>query len=91
MTDNKALSDSSKFEFGNRFAPLLGFGVKFAPLRSRWTWRADLTNRFYSVKYPDSFRDSTPGVPRIVPVNTKSSWTRNTMLTIGLVREFGRR
>lgn len=91
VTDNKALSDSSKFEFGNRFAPLLGFGVKFAPLRSRWTWRADLTNRFYSVKYPDSFRDSTPGVPRIVPVNTKSSWTRNTMLTIGLVREFGRR
>lgn len=91
VTDNKSITDSSKFEFGNRFAPVLGFGLKYAPLRSRWTLRADLTNRFYSVKYPQSFRDSTPGIPRIVATNIKSSWTRNTMLTLGLVREIGRR
>ena len=91
VTDNKSITDSSKFDFGNRFAPVLGFGLKYAPLRSRWTLRADLTNRFYSVKYPQSFRDSTPGIPRIVATNIKSSWTRNTMLTLGLVREIGRR
>jgi hypothetical protein len=91
VTDNKLQTDSSKFNFGNKFAPLLGFGVKYAPLSSRWTLRADITNRFYNVKYPQSFRDTTPGVPRIVPVNVKGSWTRNTTLTLGLVREFGRR
>ncbi|MBC7844198.1 MAG: hypothetical protein H7099_17945 [Gemmatimonadaceae bacterium] len=91
VTDNKAVTDSSQFKFGTRFAPLFGLGIKFAPLRSRWTVRADFTNRFYSVSYPQTFRDSTPNVPRILTGNTKSSWTRNTMLTLGLVREFGRR
>ncbi|MDZ7632433.1 MAG: hypothetical protein U5K74_14065 [Gemmatimonadaceae bacterium] len=91
VTDNKAVTDSSQFKFGNRFAPVVGLGVKYAPLRSRWTVRADLTNRFYSVPYPATFRDSTPGAPRIVGTNVNSSWTRNTMLTLGLVREIGRR
>ena len=91
VTDNKAVTDSSKFEFGTKFSPLLGFGLKYAPQRSRWTVRADMTNRFYNVKYPQTFRDSTPNVPRVVGPNVKGSWTRNTMLTIGLVREIGRR
>ncbi len=91
VTDNKSATDSSRFDFGNRFAPLLGLGVKYSPVKSRWTIRADLTNRFYSVSYPQTFRDSTPGVPTIVGANVKSSWTRNTMLTLGLVREIGRR
>ncbi len=91
VTDNKSVTDSSKFVFGNRFAPVIGFGVKYAPVRSRWTVRADLTNRFYSVPFPSTFRDSTPGVPRIVPLGTNKSWTRNSMLTLGLVREIGRR
>jgi hypothetical protein len=91
VTDNEAVTDSSQFKFGTRFAPVVGLGVKYAPLRSRWTVRADLTNRFYSVPYPQTFRDSTPGVPRVVGSNVNSKWTRNTMLTLGLVREIGRR
>ena len=91
VTDNKLITDSSRFDFGNRFAPVLGLGVKYAPVASRWTVRADLTNRFYGVPYPQTFRDSTPGIPRLVGPNVKSSWTRNTMLTLGLVREIGRR
>ena len=90
-TDNQAFSDSSRFEFGNRFSPVAGFGLKYAPVRSRWTVRADLTNHLYSVPYPDTFRDSTPGIPRIVELNKKNAWTRNTMLTVGVVRGFGRR
>jgi len=91
VTDNKDVSDSSRFRFGTRFSPMFGLGLKYAPRRSRWTVRADMTNHFYSVPYPQSFRDSTPNVPRVAGVNTKNSWTRNTMLTLGLVREFGRR
>ncbi len=91
VTDNKAVTDSSQFKFGTRFAPVIGLGVKYAPLRSRWTLRADLTNRLYSVPYPQTFRDSTPGVPRVVAGNVNSKWTRNSMLTLGIVREIGRR
>lgn len=91
LATGSGVTDSSRFEFGTRFAPLVSFGVKYAPLRSRWTVRADLSNRFYSVRYPQTFRDSTPNVPVIVGAGTQSSWTRNTMLTLGLVREIGRR
>ena len=91
VTDNKAVSDSSQFKFGNRFSPVIGFGLKYAPERSRWTMRADITNRLYSVPYPQTFRDTTPNVPRIVSTNTQNSWTRTTHFTLGLVREFGRR
>ena len=91
VTDNKAITDSSKFQFGNKFSPLIGFGLKYAPQQSRWTVRADITNRFYNVSYPKTFRDSTPNIPVIVAANVKGSWTRNTMITIGLVREIGRR
>lgn len=90
-TDNKSFSDSSRFEFGNRFSPMVGLGMKYAPLRSRWTVRADISTHFYSVPYPDTFRDSTPGIPRIVEFGKKNAWTRNTMLTVGVVRGFGRR
>lgn len=86
-----SVTDSSNFVFGSRFSPSGGLGIKFAPVRSRWTVRADITNRFYSVPFPQSFRDSTPGIPRIVGVNSKNDWVRNTMMTLGLVREFGRR
>ncbi len=89
VTDNKTVTDSSQFKFGNRFSPVLGLGLKYAPQQSRWTVRADITNRFYSVPYPQTFRDSTPGVPRIT--TSRSSWTRNTLITLGLVRGFGRR
>lgn len=88
---NGSATDSSNFVFGSRFAPSLGIGIKFAPVTSRWTLRADITNRFYSVRFPQSFRDSTPNIPRIVGPNSRSDWVRNTMMTLGLVREFGRR
>jgi hypothetical protein len=86
-----SVTDSSNFKFGTRFAPSGGLSLKFAPERSRWTVRADLTTRMYSVPFPQSFRDTTPGVPRIVGVNSKNDWVLNTMLTLGLVREIGRR
>ncbi len=86
-----SVTDSSNFKFGTRFAPSGGLNLRYAPARSRWTVRADLTSRLYSVPFPQSFRDSTPGIPRIVGVNSKNDWVMNTMLTLGLVREIGRR
>jgi hypothetical protein len=91
LLTSRSVADSSRFRLGSRFTLLGGLGLEYAPVRSRWTVRADLTNRFYSVPYPVTFTDSTPGVPRIVPLGTTKDWTRNSMLTIGLVRGFGRR
>lgn len=91
LVNGGGITDSSGFKFSNKFAPNVGFGVKYARDRSRWTLRADVTNRIYNVKYPESFRDTTLGVPRIVAPGTNGGWTRNTMVTLGLVREIGRR
>ena len=91
VAGSSSVTDSSNFKFGNRFAPTGGLSLRYAPVRSRWTVRADLTSRMYSVPFPQSFRDSTPGIPRIVGVNSKNDWVINTMLTLGLVREIGRR
>ena len=89
VTDNKGVTDSSQFSFGTRFAPVFGLGWKFQPERSRWTVRADFTNHFYNVPYPQAFRDSTSGVPRIT--TSKNDWVRTTLFSIGIVRQFGRR
>lgn len=89
MTNNAGITDSSQFSFGTRFSPVLGLGLKYAPQRSRWTMRADLVNHFYSVPYPQTFRDSTVGVPRIT--TSKNDWVRNTRLMVGITRMFGRR
>jgi hypothetical protein len=91
VTDNRAVTDSSLFKFGNRFNIQFGLGMKYAPQRSRWTVRGDITNRFYSVPYPATFRTAPTGVATIVGPNVNGKWTRNTMLTVGIVREIGRR
>lgn len=89
VTNNAGITDSSNFSFGTRFSPVLGLGLKYAPQRSRWTVRADMVNHFYNVPYPQSFRDTTVGVPRIT--TDKGNWVRNTRLMVGITRMFGRR
>jgi hypothetical protein len=90
-TDNKGVVDSSQFSFGNRFTVGVNFGLKYAPQRARWSMRADMMNRFYSVRFPSTFRSAPTGVDPIVGANVTSDWTRNTVFTLGLVREIGRR
>lgn len=90
--DPRGVSDSSKFSFGSRISPSFGLGLRYAPVNARWTVRGDIISHFYGVKYPQTFRDSSvAGVPRIVPINVNSSWTRNTAFTLGITRGFGRR
>ena len=90
--DFKNASDSSQFRFGNRFALQFGGGVKWHA-HGRWTVRADLLNYFYSVSYPGTFRILAPvdGEQPILPITSGlSRWTRNSMLTVGVTRTFGR-
>jgi hypothetical protein len=91
VTDNKGVVDSSNFSFGNRFSLGLNLGLKYAPQRSRWSLRGDVMNRFYSVPFPASFRTAPSGVEPIITGNRSSDWTRNTIFSLGLVRELGRR
>lgn len=91
-TDFRGASDSSQFRFGNRFALQVGGGVKWHA-RGRYTVRADLVNYLYNVAYPGTFRIAAPaaGEQPILPITAGlSRWTRNSMLTIGVSRHFGR-
>lgn len=85
-------ADSNGFRFGNRLALQFGAGLKWHA-RGRWTVRADLANYFYNVSYPASFRILAPTPPEqpVLPITAGlSSWTRNTMLQVGITRHFGR-
>jgi hypothetical protein len=90
--DFRDASDSSGFRFGNRFALQFGAGVKWhAP--GRWTVRADLTNYFYNVTYPNTFRILAPvngEQPLLGVAEGARTWVRNSMLLVGLTRHFGR-
>lgn len=90
--DFRDASDSSGYRFGNRFMLQAGAGIKWHA-RGRWTVRADLTNYFYNVSYPNSFRILAPQGQEqpILPVTDGlTGWARNTMLTVGLVRHYRR-
>ena len=91
-SDFRAASDSSAYRFGNRFMLQAGAGIKWHA-RGRWTVRADLSNYFYNISYPQSFRILQPTAPEqaILPITDGlTGWTRNTMLTVGVVRHFRR-
>lgn len=90
--DFRSASDSSGYRFGNRFMLQAGAGIKWHA-RGRWTLRADLSNYFYNVSYPSSFRILGPqgGEQPILPITDGlTGWTRNTMLTVGVVRHYRR-
>jgi hypothetical protein len=90
VSDFSGSADSSGYRFGSRFTFLLGAGLKYVPRRSPWTVRADLTNYFYSVKYPPSFQQ-VPLNSTLTPITRlNSDWVRNTLVQVGITRQLFR-
>ena len=85
VTDLKGKPDVGGFKHGTRFALTWGGGVRFVP-GGRFQFRADLTNRLYSIAYPESYYvvTSTNGTALLPTSQNKSVWRNNPALTIGL-------
>lgn len=95
VSDFKRKADEGDFRFGTRFAFSWGGGVRWVA-GGRWSVRADVNNRMYTIAYPDLYYSPPvpPGgnpVPPILASNVdKSRWTNNTALTLGISYLFSR-
>ena len=90
ITDLKGKSDVGGFKHGTRFALTWGGGVRFVP-GGKLQLRADVTNRLYSLSYPETYyqRTATNGNP-ILTGESKSVWRNNPAFTLGLSYLFSR-
>jgi hypothetical protein len=88
VSDLRTQPDSGGFKFGTRFALNWGAGVKYVP-GGRWQVRADLTNRSYTIAYPETFFVAPAGGTAILSADqSKSLWVNNPAFTLGLSRLF---
>ena len=90
VSDFKGKADVGGFKHGTRFALTWGGGVRYVP-GGRLQLRADLTNRLYSIAYPESYYTTTStNGGAILTGPRKSAWRNNPALTIGLSYLFSR-
>lgn len=90
VTDFHTKADVGDFAFGTRFAFTWGAGIRWVP-GGRYQFRADLVNRLYSIKYPDSYYAPAPDATTVFDGNQgRSAWLNNPSLTIGISYLFSR-
>ena len=82
-------SDSSGYNFGTPFAFTFGGGLKFVSL-GRLQLRADVGERLYKQKYPDSFFQAASDKTSVLTTQSRSFWTNQTLLTVGASLLFDR-
>ena len=82
-------ADAGGYRFGTRFALTFGGGVRWTSERNLQL-RADLTDRIYTVAYPETYyRVTTPGIPAVLSAETaKSRWMHNPSISIGAAYVF---
>ncbi len=84
-------ADVGGYTFGTRFAFSWGGGVRWVP-GGRWAMRADVNNRLYTISYPEAYYQPPAGggTPLLTPAQSRSLWTNNTALTIGISYQYSR-
>jgi hypothetical protein len=88
ISDFRGQADSGGFKFGTRFAITWGGGIRWVP-GGKWQVRADITNRSYTIAYPDAYYVvPTGGTAVAEATQAKSFWTNNPAFTLGLSRLF---
>jgi hypothetical protein len=88
ISDLQTAPDSGGFKFGTRFALNWGAGIRWVP-GGHWQVRGDLTNRSYTIGYPEVFFVAPAGGTALLsPNESKSLWLNNPAFTLGLSRLF---
>jgi hypothetical protein len=104
VTDFHTKADVGDFSVGTRFVFSYGTGIRWVP-NNRYQVRFDISDRMYSVKYPESYFTQAPdnsmirepSCPAGVTDNSspfcksakRSAWLHNGTFTIGLSYLFG--
>ncbi|HEY2025830.1 MAG TPA: hypothetical protein VGG78_02405, partial [Gemmatimonadaceae bacterium] len=88
VSDLRSQADTGGFKFGTRFALNAGAGIRWVPAGA-WQVRGDLTDRLYTIGYPEAFYTAPAGGTAVIPsTQAKSFWTHNPAFTLGLSRLF---
>lgn len=84
-----AKDDSSGYKFGTPFAFTFGGGLKLVP-GGRFQLRADVGERLFKQKNPDSFYVKASDNSAVLTDAPRSYWTHHTILTVGVSILFDR-
>lgn len=90
LATNFASADPGGYRFGTRFALSGSLGTRYVP-GGRWSVRGDVGTTLYQVRYPDRY--FTPGLDStsvLASDASKSSWSRNLIVTLGASYHFFR-
>jgi len=89
VVSSEAKDDSSGYTFGTPFAFTFGGGLKFVSL-GRLQIRADVGERLYKQKYPDSFYQNASDNTSVLTTQARSFWANQTLFTVGASLLFDR-
>ena len=90
VSDFHSQPDVGQFGFGTRFALTWGAGVRLLP-GGRYSFRADITNRLYTVKYPVTYYvPADDGTTIFTQRQSRSAWLNNPAFTFGVSYMFSR-
>jgi hypothetical protein len=89
VATSPAADDPSGYKFGTPFAITFGGGLKFVP-GGRLQFRADVGERLFKQKYPDSFFTTATDNSALLTDSKRSFWTHHSLLTLGVSVLFDR-
>jgi hypothetical protein len=89
VVSSEAKDEASGYTFGTPFAFTFGGGLKFVS-RGRLQMRADVGERLFKQKYPDTFYQPASDNTAVLTTESRSFWTNQTLLTVGVSVLFNR-
>lgn len=90
VTDFHSQPDVGTFGFGTRFALTWGAGLRVLP-GGQYSFRADISNRLYTVKYPVTYYvPADDGSVIFTGQQNRTAWLNNPAFTIGVSYLFSR-
>jgi hypothetical protein len=83
--DLSGTTDKSQFRVGVPFLLSLGPSLRFVPGDGKWSWRLDLTDQYFRLRYPESFFLKTGADSTYLPPDGKRTlWRHNWATTLGV-------
>ncbi|MGQ0643211.1 MAG: hypothetical protein ACT4P6_20900 [Gemmatimonadaceae bacterium] len=77
--------DKSQFRVGVPFMLSYGPSLRFVPGDGKWSWRLDLTDQYFRIRYPESFFLKTgPDSTYLPPDGKRTLWRHNWAMTLGV-------
>jgi hypothetical protein len=83
--DASGTTDKSRFRVGIPFVLSYGPSLRFTPGDGKWSWRLDLTDQLFRIRYPESFFLKTGADSTYLPVDAdRTLWRHNWATTLGV-------